>query len=85
MPTYEYLCQQCGHLFEAVQKITEEPLKNCPNCEGPVKRLISSGNFILKGNGWYLTDYARSNSNAKSETKEGCDNKTSCTNCPSAN
>jgi putative FmdB family regulatory protein len=60
MPTYEYECQKCGHLFEEFQSITAEPLKNCPQkgCRGRVKRLISSGGGLLfKGSGFYITDY----------------------------
>jgi putative FmdB family regulatory protein len=59
MPTYEYECKSCGRVFEAVQKITEEPLAQCVSCEGPVKRLISQCSFQLKGSGWYVTDYKR--------------------------
>ncbi len=84
MPTYEYLCEACGHTFEANQRITDEPLKNCPECDGSVKRLISNGNFILKGSGWYLTDYAKSSVPAKSETKDTCGNLPACGGCPSA-
>ena len=64
MPTYEYECQKCGHLFEEFQSITAEPLKNCPQkgCRGRVKRLISSGGGLLfKGSGFYITDYRSEN------------------------
>lgn len=84
MPTYEYLCEACGHTFEVNQKITEEALKNCPKCEGVVKRLISGGNFILKGSGWYLTDYAKSSVPAKTETPASCGNLPACSSCPSS-
>ncbi|MBL7085344.1 MAG: zinc ribbon domain-containing protein [Candidatus Omnitrophica bacterium] len=58
MPTYEYQCKKCAHKFEASQKITEEPLKECPVCGAPVQRLISAGvGFIFKGSGFYATDY----------------------------
>ena len=57
MPTYEYLCENCNHQFEAFQSITAEPLKNCPECNGTVKRLIGAGNgLIFKGSGFYITD-----------------------------
>jgi putative FmdB family regulatory protein len=63
MPTYEYACQKCGHKFEAFQSITEKPLKKCPNCSGPVKRLISPGaGLIFKGSGFYITDYKKKES-----------------------
>jgi len=50
MPTYEYQCGTCGHIFEGRQAITDPPLTECPECRGPVNRLISGGaGFILKG------------------------------------
>ena len=58
MPTYEYRCEKCGHEFEAFQSMTEDPLKECPQCGGKVKRLISPGaGLIFKGSGFYITDY----------------------------
>ncbi len=60
MPIYEYTCKKCG-VFEVTQRITEDPLKRCPTCGGKVNKLISLSSFQLKGSGWYLTDYARSN------------------------
>jgi putative FmdB family regulatory protein len=60
MPTYEYRCLKCGHLFEELQHMTEEPLKKCPKCKGKVKRLIGSGSgLIFKGSGFYITDYKK--------------------------
>lgn len=54
MPTYSYRCNACGHLFEKVQRITEDPIKECPACRvEAAARQIQSGNFILKGGGWY--------------------------------
>jgi putative FmdB family regulatory protein len=58
MPIYEYECPKCG-VFEATQRITDVPLKRCPECRGKVRKLISSTSFQLKGSGWYVTDYAR--------------------------
>jgi putative FmdB family regulatory protein len=57
MPIYEYKCNRCG-VFEAMQGIKEAPLRKCPTCKGKVERQISRGSFILKGSGWYATDYA---------------------------
>ncbi len=58
MPIYEYQCGSCDYKFEMLQKITEKPIDICPKCKGKVKRLISKrGSFILKGSGWYVTDY----------------------------
>ncbi|MBF0568825.1 MAG: zinc ribbon domain-containing protein [Nitrospirae bacterium] len=57
MPIYEYKCNQCGEAMEAAQKITDAPLIECPKCGGQLRKLISSTSFILKGSGWYVTDY----------------------------
>jgi putative FmdB family regulatory protein len=65
MPIYEYNCEKCG-VFEVTQRISEKPLDVCPTCGEPVRRLISHTSFVLKGSGWYVTDYARS-ANAKGE------------------
>lgn len=58
MPIYEYKCLKCGKEFEAMQKISDEPLRECSICSGEVRKLISNTSFILKGTGWYVTDYA---------------------------
>jgi len=58
MPLYEYRCDACEHAFEALQKISDEPLKHCPDCEQPqLRKLVSAAGFRLKGNGWYETDF----------------------------
>lgn len=58
MPIYEYECMSCGHRLEAIQKISDEPLRDCPNCQKPeLKKLISAAAFRLKGGGWYETDF----------------------------
>lgn len=59
MPVYDYRCEKCGKEFEIEQKISESPIKKCSKCGGKVKRLISNTSFVLKGSGWYVTDYAR--------------------------
>lgn len=68
MPIYEYKCLKCRNEFETMQKFNDSPVKRCPSCGGPVKRLISHSSFHLKGSGWYLTDYAKKSS--PSETNE---------------
>lgn len=68
MPTYEYICEKCGHQFEEFQRMTDNPLTLCPqkSCGGSIRRMISSGaGFLLKGSGFYETDY-RSDSYKKS-------------------
>jgi len=58
MPIYEYRCDACGEQLEKMQKISEEPLKECPACGQPaLKRLVSAAGFRLKGSGWYETDF----------------------------
>jgi len=58
MPIYEYACQDCGKQCEVIQKVTDEPISICPYCGGQLHKLISQTSFILKGTGWYVTDYA---------------------------
>jgi putative FmdB family regulatory protein len=64
---YEYACMSCEHTWEVEQRITDEPIKDCPECkQQTAKRLISSGtNFILKGDGWANTGYSSSSSGNK--------------------
>jgi len=72
MPLYEYKCTKCGHEFEALQKAKDKPLEICPKCGGPLRKLISSPAIQFKGNGWYITDYAKKSSpspEAKGEAK----------------
>jgi putative FmdB family regulatory protein len=57
MPTYEYECPKCPRVFEVRQRITAPALETCDRCGGPVHRLLSAAPFILKGGGWYVTDY----------------------------
>jgi putative FmdB family regulatory protein len=76
MPIYEYLCENCGHLFEELQTMKEEPLVTCPNCgKDTLKRLIGTGTgIIFKGSGFYLTDYKNKKSNpAESSAKDKSD------------
>ena len=58
MPIYEYQCKACGHKFESLQKISDPPHTDCPDCEKPeLIKLISAAGFRLKGSGWYETDF----------------------------
>ena len=59
MPLYEYLCEQCAHRFEVIQKYSDAPVEVCPKCGGHVNKLLSSPAIQFKGTGWYITDYAR--------------------------
>jgi putative FmdB family regulatory protein len=70
MPIYEYRCLDCSHEFEQIQKFSDPPVGACPTCGGAVQKLISRSAFHLKGDGWYVTDYARKGSqNGTSSTK----------------
>lgn len=61
MPIYEYECQSCGYRMEALQKISDTPLTDCPNCtKSTLKKMISAAGFRLKGDGWYETDFKSS-------------------------
>ena len=57
VPTYEYECPKCPRVFEVRQRITEPALTTCDRCGGAIHRLLSAAPFILKGGGWYVTDY----------------------------
>lgn len=58
MPIYEYRCESCGHELDALQKLSDGPLQDCPDCQAPsLRRLISAPSFRLKGDGWYETDF----------------------------
>ena len=58
MPIYEYQCQNCGHKFEQLQKISDDLLTICPQCSEPkLRKLVSNTSFQLKGSGWYATDF----------------------------
>ncbi len=58
MPTYDYKCNNCGYTFELFQKMSEDPISECPKCKNKVKRLIGAGSGpIFKGTGFYQTDY----------------------------
>ena len=60
MPTYDYQCTSCDHVFEMFQSMSDDPIKECPVCGKKVRRLISGGTgLIFKGSGYYLTDYVK--------------------------
>lgn len=71
MPIYEYKCRKCGKQFELFQKMSDEDIRSCRFCDGPVKKLMSLSSFHLKGSGWYTTDYGgKKPSTAEKEKKE---------------
>lgn len=67
MPTYEYACDSCGHAFEREQRITDKPIKKCPECgKSKARRMIGGGGFILKGGGWESDLYSGPSNRGKS-------------------
>ena len=78
MPLYEYACESCGIHFERKERMTAEPLKTCPECSGPVHRLIHPVGIIFKGSGFYCTDNRSSSTLGapKSESKSSETNST---------
>ncbi|MBI5561439.1 MAG: zinc ribbon domain-containing protein [Deltaproteobacteria bacterium] len=79
MPIYEYRCNSCGTVFEEIQKFSDAPVKVCKNCSSDkVEKLISQSSFVLKGTGWYATDYAK-----KDKKDSDAPAKPPCAGCPS--
>ena len=58
MPLYEYICNECRHRFEVIQKFSDAPMTHCAQCPGTVTKLISPPGLSFKGSGWYITDYS---------------------------
>lgn len=73
MPTYEYRCSECGFLFEAFQRIEEEPLTVCERCGGRLRKVFHPAGIVFKGSGFYATD---SRAKSKSSSQEGGETKT---------
>jgi len=77
MPTYGYRCGTCGHQFEIIQRISDEPLTTCPKCQGKLAKILYPVGISFKGSGFYTTDYKASgkssetSSNGSSPSKEG--------------
>jgi putative FmdB family regulatory protein len=77
MPTYGYRCGSCGHQFEIVQRISEEPLTECPKCQGKLSKMLYPVGISFKGSGFYTTDYkdagkgSASSSNGSKSSSEG--------------
>lgn len=82
MPIYEYNCAKCG-VFEEMQKISDPPVKRCPKCKGKVERMVSRTSFVLKGSGWYATDYARKPATSSDSASSSTDTSASSNGTPS--
>lgn len=88
MPVYEYECKECNKIFEVQQKMADKPMTNCPECNEPVKKLVSMSSFQLKGGGWYADGYAsKAAAGAKPEpaaSPPACQTGGECKGCPAA-
>lgn len=92
MPIYEYRCAKCSGLTEKIQRLNDRPLRKCPSCGGKLERVMSAGAFVLKGSGWYATDYAaKGNGGGKDRAEKapscpasGGSAPPSCEGCPKA-
>ncbi len=71
MPIYEYSCKDCGRVFEEWQSGFDELQVPCPECGGESKRLISNTSFVLKGGGWYVTDYGNKRTSTSADDGNG--------------
>ena len=78
MPTYEYRCRDCGHTFEIVQRMSDDPLTVCPNCGGELRKVFTPPAISFKGSGFYATDHGKKSKpsgdgkadGAKTDTKD---------------
>jgi putative FmdB family regulatory protein len=70
MPIYEFRCKKCGNQIEIIQKMSDKPPVKCKKCGGRLEKMISQTAFQFKGEGWYVTDYARKNSVSEKVEKE---------------
>ena len=78
MPIYEYECRECGSRLDALQKISDPPLRDCPECRQPVlKKLVSAPHFRLKGSGWYETDFKHGGERKSDQNAESGESKVS--------
>ena len=71
MPIYEYRCDDCEQVFEAIQRISDAPLDACRKCGGAAQRIVSSPAIQFLGSGWYVTDYARKTGEKSANGKNG--------------
>ena len=85
MPIYEYVCETCDETHEALQKISDAPLTDCPSCDAPaLKKKISAPGFRLSGSGWYETDFKSGDKrNIAEKSSSGSSEKSSSHSCAS--
>ena len=70
MPTYQYKCKECGHEFEKRQRMSDDPVKECPQCGSSVRRVVGRVGIVFKGSGFYVTDNRSSNGKGRVKTTE---------------
>jgi putative FmdB family regulatory protein len=73
MPTYEYVCKSCGHIFEIVQSMKDDPLTECPECGGELRKVFAPPAISFKGSGFYATDHGKKSKQSASSKKESSD------------
>lgn len=84
MPIYEYQCENCGEVTEAIQKFSDAPLTDCDDCgESALKKLLSAPGFRLKGGGWYETDFKGGKKKNLSSSDNHCTSRSSSSSCGS--
>src|SRR3954471_218996 len=77
MPTYQYVCTECGEPLEVVQKFSDDPLTVCPACQGRLRKVFSPVGVVFKGSGFYKTDSRSSRSSSSSASSTSADSTTS--------
>jgi len=77
VPTYQYACTACGHQLEAVQSFADEPLTECPTCEGRLRKLFSGIGVVFKGSGFYRTDSRAASSTSDKPSSSSSDSSSS--------
>lgn len=84
MPTYEYVCRDCGHHLEVVQSFRDEPLQTCERCQGALRKVFSAAGIIFKGSGYYVTDTRAAAKSAASSDGASADSSESSTDTSSS-
>ena len=85
MPIHEYQCRKCEAVVERIEGVHDKPMRKCPSCGGKVDQMISSSAFVLKGSGWYATDYGtKSHDNGNGKGKRQPKEKEPGAACPAA-
>lgn len=84
MPLYEYRCTQCGHRFEKIQKVADEPIRECPQCKGAVERPLTAPALQFKGAGWYVNDYAGKSKAGSSSDSSSATSSSTASSSPAA-